>query len=474
MPYLMMLKPTVAVHVKGDDLLLVGRNRQVMRLRKPGTELKSLLTHLTAGGMTQGQLIETAAGDELDADFARLYYVLASFEKKGFICYGLESGGRPWMTLEPISPAFCFTAEDEKDAANGIASSQWRLSRFACLRREADVMIVESPLGHARLVLHDSRLCALTGLLAMPHGLEELAAALPMFDRSLIQAALVLLRQAGLVFPCDAQGIIGEETDPHLRLWEFHDLLFHSRSRAGRHENAMGPTLRFKDVLPPAAALKAPMSDRRTALYRPAAESVGPDFFAVLEARRSRRMPAETPMTLVQLGEFLWRTARVQAHIPADLSHPDSYEATLRPYPSGGATHELELYLTVTRCTGLEAGLYHYDPQAHELERLSALGELQHSLVQGAMNASALTQPPDVLITLAARFGRATWRYEGLAYALMQKHAGCLYQQMYLVATALGLAACGLGAGDSDIFAAATGNDYFAETSVGEFMLSAA
>ena len=90
------------------------------------------------------------------------------------------------------------------------------------------------------------------------------------------------------------------------------------------------------------------------------------------------------------------------------------------------------------------------------------------------MRAAMLEQPPDVLITLAARFGRVMWKYEGLAYALTQKHAGCLYQQMYLVATALGLAPCGLGRGNSDTFAEATKIDYFEETSVGEFLLSAA
>ena len=42
---------------------------------------------------------------------------------------------------------------------------------------------------------------------------------------------------------------------------------------------------------------------------------------------------------------------------------------------------------------------------------------------------------------------------------------------LYLVATAMGLAPCGVGGGDSDSFAWAAGTDYFAETSVGEFLL---
>jgi oxazoline/thiazoline dehydrogenase len=43
---------------------------------------------------------------------------------------------------------------------------------------------------------------------------------------------------------------------------------------------------------------------------------------------------------------------------------------------------------------------------------------------------------------------------------------------MYLTATAMNMAPCGLGGGISDRFAEAAGLDCFAETSVGEFLLS--
>jgi hypothetical protein len=42
---------------------------------------------------------------------------------------------------------------------------------------------------------------------------------------------------------------------------------------------------------------------------------------------------------------------------------------------------------------------------------------------------------------------------------------------MYLAATAMNLAPCALGCGDSDLFARAAGTDYYVETSVGEFLL---
>ena len=39
------------------------------------------------------------------------------------------------------------------------------------------------------------------------------------------------------------------------------------------------------------------------------------------------------------------------------------------------------------------------------------------------------------------------------------------------VATAMDLAPCALGGGDSDLFTRAAGLDYYTETSVGEFLL---
>ncbi len=73
-----------------------------------------------------------------------------------------------------------------------------------------------------------------------------------------------------------------------------------------------------------------------------------------------------------------------------------------------------------------------------------------------------------MVLVLASRFPRLAWKYASLAYALTLKHVGVVYQTMYLAATAMGLAPCALGGGDSDLFARAAGVDYYGETSVGE------
>ncbi len=144
---------------------------------------------------------------------------------------------------------------------------------------------------------------------------------------------------------------------------------------------------------------------------------------------------------------------------------------TFRPIPGAGALHALELYLVVHRCTDVPTGLYYYAPQAHHLEHLTERTPHVEQLLGDARDAATLSSTPQVLIILVARFQRLAWKYASLAYALLLKDVGVLYQTMSLVATAMDLAPCALGAGNADLFATAAHLDYYAETSVGEFIL---
>jgi SagB-type dehydrogenase family enzyme len=179
-------------------------------------------------------------------------------------------------------------------------------------------------------------------------------------------------------------------------------------------------------------------------------------------------------MTVSELGEFLWRTARVRSFHPIDPPSGVLYEATNRPYPSGGAAYELELYLTVGACDGVPKGIYHYDPAGHALHRVDVEPDLVDALLFDSALAFGGSAPPQVLFTFTSRFRRLAWKYSGMAYATTLKNVGVLYQTMYLVATAMGLAACALGNGDTALSARAFGLDWLSESAVGEFMLGRA
>lgn len=459
------LRPGVRLQPDGPDLLVIRTDGWALRQRAPDAAARTLLQTLADVGGRAEDLIALAQAAEPIADAAPLYYLLTRLEQRGMLSYTLRQDDQPLATLEPMTTAFCLVVLD-------AAAPGYRLSRFAWLRRDGDGVVVECSLGAARLRIADGRLTAALIRLAQSQTTATLTEALPGLTSATIAGFLALLASAQALFSCDDHGEIPEDRDPALRQWEFHDLLFHARSRMGRHDNPLGATFPLIDQLPHAPAIKPASGSPRVSLPKPDPAGPGPDFFAVVNARRSYRQYGDTPLNLEQLGILLWYVARVQTHRPANPDDPRQYEATFRPVAGGGAMHELELYLTITRCAGLEPALYRYDPLAHELEWISAPSADTEGLVQDAMRAAQLASPPDVLITLAARFGRMSWKYQGMAYAAILKHVGVMYQQLYLVATALGLAPCAIGAGNSDRFAAAAGTNYYEETSVGEFVLS--
>ncbi|MDD2923577.1 SagB family peptide dehydrogenase [Rhodoferax sp.] len=464
-PYHLSWASSVRLDADGGDLLLRSPNRGTLRLRQPDAAQRQLLALVGSGGHTADALCQAVLRQTPGADLARLYHLLMQTADRALLRYTVCQQGQPWLTLEPLASAFRLEPS--------AATPRYQLSRFACLRRLGAQMVLECPLGHAQLLLHDARAVHLVALLSQAHSIAELATQLPELSESTLAAVITLLHSARVVQAVDADGLLPEDRDEPLQQWEFHDLLFHSRSRAGRHDAPMGATTRFATRLRPLPAVKPPMSTRRIML-EPPQETLNKPFGEVIEARRSQPQPGTTPLHVARLSALLYHAARVKARHEPYPAQPQAYAATQRPSASGGAIHALELYLTVSRCDGLPSGFYHYDPLAHALEHLADLGADHQRLLQSACQASGTTQPPDVLISMAARFQRNSWKYQSIAYALILKDVGALCQQLYLVATALQLAPCALGGGDSDLFAQLTGTDYYAETTVGEFTVSGA
>lgn len=452
-PYRLGLAPGVTVSDEDGALTLVNLCGRVCRITA-GDRARRLVGRLGA---------EPVHADDLAGeDPARLYYLLIRLADGGMLSHTLTGDG--WSArLDPTSPRFRATTPE--------AGARLRLSRFALMRRIGGQTAIECPLGHARVVLLGAAPMAMAGLLHEPRSAAELAeaAGVPAAEA---EGFMGLLAMAGAAFVCDAPGRLPEDDDEALRQWTFHDLLFHTHTRLGRREAMADVTFRFKGAIKPLPCLKPPMSDQRIALPGPdGTEESHP--FAEMAARRRSRRDIGAPITLEALGHFLHRSARVQETISAPLDY-DGYAVSHRPAASGGGSHALDLYLTVARADGLEPGFYHYAADDHALERLGGLAGAPTSMLATAAGMAMMPETPDVLITLAARFARLSWKYQEIAYALALREAGTLVQQMYLAATDLGLRPCAIGSGDSDLFAEATGLDYYAETSVAEFILSGA
>jgi SagB-type dehydrogenase family enzyme len=349
-----------------------------------------------------------------------------------------------------------------------------RLSRFAYARRWGDNLVVESPRSGARVTITHPALAGLLAALSRPATVGQVSRRVTGVPPDAAADCVRLLVRLGIAGTLDAGGRLQEDTDDRVVQREFHEVTAHAWSRTGLIDQATGATYPFDGTIPPAPAVKPMPSATTVPLPAPDLDRLvreDPPLAEVMERRRTVRRFGDPALSIEELGEFLFRVARVRAVNPIDRDAGRPYEWSNRPYPSGGGTYDLEFYLTVWACRGVPSGFYHYDPVEHSLSLVcdrvrSVVGMLNH-----AYHAAGGIAVPQVLITLASRFSRLTWKYRGISYVTTLKNVGVLYQSMYLAATAMGLAPCGIGGGNSALFSEITGIDPLVESSVGEFAI---
>ncbi|NTX65589.1 SagB family peptide dehydrogenase [Myxococcus sp. CA051A] len=447
------LTPGIKVHTLEDGRRVVASPRFGLEFGGLSAGARAALQQLETGG-TEHELLDTAEPHDGPTASLLLDHLLQSLARNDFLYRTLLLEDAPLATLLPS------TAPGHSEPRRPEA--KYVLSRLACVRREDHQLVVEVPASHARVLLRDTRAAALLPELSSPRSLAELterAATLPIKAVDLLLGVLL-----------DAKAVhVPEEEDAALALWEPEDLLFHGHSRLGRLPSPYGATYRFEHRMEPLPALKPRMTEAVVPLPRPDLKRLSQEdapFTQVLERRRSLRTYGEPPISLEQLGELLYRAARTRRVLSTE--HGELGE---RPYPGGGALYELELYLVVDRCEGLESGLYQYRSGQHELCKLTPRTQQVEQLLEGAWHTLAREGRPQVLLVITARFPRVFWKYQAMGYALILKNVGVLFQTLYLAATAMDLAPCALGGGDSELFARASGIPPLAEGAVGEFAL---
>jgi oxazoline/thiazoline dehydrogenase len=461
-----MISTTLTVHI-ATDVELVRNDAGDWRLSSDDTVLtlgaldeplaRLLERMLRVGAPQQDVLMLGGAGVEM-ATHARWHLLLEALASQGILRLALSNDGEALATIIPTSTSFAWPTLQ-------TPPPHLTLSRFAYVRRDGSDLLLESPNAHCRVRLDapsavECVLSSVTGAVGVG---QQAALCIP--EQPPLQALRSILAQAGMLVPLP-DGSDSADERPPLVHWEFHDLLFHWRSRAGRHAAAMGGTYRLRgQFADPVLAAERPTLGM-IALPRPDMEALrrtDVTLTSALEERRSLREQGTTPLSLGALGELLYRCAATRAALV------DQREGVARrPYPSGGARYPIVLHVVAHRCDGLAPGLYTYAPAEHSLKQIRPLDPITLSLLRDAQVGRDL---PQVLLVLASRFERISYKYESIAYALTLKEAGALTQTLYLVGTAMGLAVCAVGNGNVDTFAQALGVDRNAESSVAEVVV---
>ncbi len=442
----------------GWEIVKAGVNLQIP---VPSKSLARVLHSIEDGETSQYELadyFQKSSDVDENTESSQWLTVLAAH---GLLCQQLVEDGAPIATLVGRSNQFRIP-EEWPDLPERLIMSPYSFLRY----RDANT-VLSSPIAHAELRLHDPKVADLLARLADASYVSVLEEDVSWWTKETLEGLLGLLLEFGFAHETS---IDGEDCQNDLQAhWEFHDLLFHTQSRLGRHSEPYGGT--FRTNVPKEDAVK-PTSGPVVMLPRPDMRTVIQDdrpFAEVLESRHSvRNFSQENPITVRQLGEFLYRTARVRGS-----QRIGELTVTDRPYPTGGALHSLEIYPAVRRCGGIDEGLYHYCPENHWMSLVDGPSSRFQALIEGA-SVTANAKDIQILLIISSRFQRVYYKYSSMAYALILKEVGVLMQTMYLNATAMGLGCCALGGGDADLFAVVNGTNYLKETSVGEFLIGTA
>jgi SagB-type dehydrogenase family enzyme len=430
----------------------------------------------SAGAAERAQQLRTglplasfASGQNIDKEIDLLVRRLA---RRGLLEYRLRQpqNDEDQVVIEPQIADY-WPQTPPLDNADALV-----LSRFAYMRRRGNDMVLESPRAGALFKICDPKVAAALAVLSTPQQIKRLRRQAGFPGTEL----LALLVDCQILFKTDVAGNSGlrsAEGDNDLVLWDFHDLLFHTRSTEGRHANPVGGAYPYAGLVTPLPAVRPPWPGKKIDLRAFSVvdgAAISPVAKLLRERHSTRSFNDQRPITLAELAQFLNGTARVLSTSRSNIGLGNDgpvVEYTTRPYPSAGAAHELELYLAVDTCEGLARGFYHYDAGGHALVPIDVRTDQLEALLTGAEYAMGASAKPQILITIAARFGRVLWKYSSIAYALILKDVGVLTQTLYLMATDMGLGGCAIGIANIDLFAKMTGVEFHIEGPVGQFAI---
>lgn len=155
----------------------------------------------------------------------------------------------------------------------------------------------------------------------------------------------------------------------------------------------------------------------------------------VILKRRSKRSFTSQKLTLSQISQVLWAAQGITDD-----------KRGFRSAPSAGALYPLEIYLVVAQdgVENLEAGVYHFDPEEHSLERVLK-EDLRQELAEAGLGQSAISQAP-ISLVITAVYERITKKYGQRGRRYVHMEVGHVGQNIYLQVEALGLGTVVIGA----------------------------
>jgi SagB-type dehydrogenase family enzyme len=155
---------------------------------------------------------------------------------------------------------------------------------------------------------------------------------------------------------------------------------------------------------------------------------------AAIRQRRTVRAFAARELSQAQLAQLLWAAQGITGR---------RYK---RAAPSAGALYPMDLYAVVGTdgVQEMAAGVYHYRPEDNGLTQITG-GDFRLRSADAALGQRWMAKAP-INLVITAEYARVAVKYRerGTRYAVIE--AGCIGQNIFLQAEALGLKAGMVGA----------------------------
>ena len=463
------LRPDATLLSQDDGSIALRQSHFGARIAAPTVGCRAMLLRLAGQWADEAEVCHVIAATEGEHGIMRGQLLLRRLEVQSWLSRRLQVGDRPLLDVVPVALGSGSTPRRTRHAAD----VRYKLSRFGAISADAGCLVAQAPFSPVAVVIRDARIAGMLVPAAASGCTVTELARLGGLDLQAAAAVLDTLLTARI--RVSAAERRAESCEPPKAVWSSHELALHHRARSGWHALPNGGTFRFRGEFPSEPIDKATAEPSgpvdRFDLPVPDLGKISesePSFTEVVTRRQSiRHYDDANPITVGQLAEFLYRVQHT-----SDLRDTDDGQGVgQRPYPAGGQLCELEIYPLVSRCAGLEAGLYRYDSIAHRLIRLAPPHDAADRMLRHAGDTAMLAASPQVLLAITARAQRVLWKYEGMGYELALKNSGVLTGLMYLVAAAMGLAPCALGSGDSAAFALLSGIDPLVEPYIADFAI---
>ena len=161
----------------------------------------------------------------------------------------------------------------------------------------------------------------------------------------------------------------------------------------------------------------------------------GISFWRIIKNRQSLRKFSHESIDLDKVSSLLFGISGITRNYP---------QFAFRTVPSAGGLFPIETYVVVNNVEGIDPGVYHYNIKEHALECIK-LGDYDKEIIKACLDQKMAGNSP-VTFVWTAIIERSKWKYLQRCYRYIYMDAGHIGQNFYLVAEALGLGACTIGA----------------------------